>query len=251
MSIIINSRPGLDGDRKTNSKTGKDLTANLSSYFSKLDEDGNISNKVGNAPLGDTTSKVLNKSTTGKATAGGTNDRIPSGRPTPKLPGQLCEFTYISPRKKDANQRSTDQAGGSQKSPGRARKSPCKTLAEIANGQVTNPQTPSKCFRFTPRKNSVLKEAPCRYTAEALYNLRNGLPLPPKEQRYEFVDVGKQRNATPKRGHENDTRHVTNFEVGSTDVRSSAKNKKSVRWADALERRKSDAHKQLNFDAVR
>ena len=232
LSIILNNRPGLDGDRKTLRAIGKNVGTDFESNVPK--------SNPSTCPLRETTNKIINENEESKAlaAASGPAKNETSGRPKPKLPGQLCEFAYISPRQN----RQTGHAGS-------ARKSPCKRLCEIVNAKETTTSTPS---RITPRKiTSALKDGPMRYTAEARHNLRNGLPLPPKERRYEFVDPSKLRSAVPKRGNENDPAVVRDSEFSALkDVQSSAKDKKSVRWADKHYNRSSEAHKRLNFDNV-
>ena len=230
LSIIINDRPGLDGDRKTISMVEKKRVDFATQIPDTTD------NRQVRPPLENTTNTIMNQKNDDRVPVPiGPANNVLSGRPKPNMPGQLCQIAYISPRKK----RNTAPRGT-------VRKSPSKSLSELANPTVTALNTPS---RGTPRRiPSSMKASPCRFTAEALYNLRNGLPLPPKERRYEFIERSKwEKAATPKVDKEAKSETTKDPSIA---IPSSARNKKSVRWADSPHCKQSDAHKKLNFNAV-
>jgi len=227
LSIILNDRPGLDGDRKTISMVQM-KKADFPAHIPQTSD-----NRQVRPPLENTTNKIMNQKDDERVPVPiGSASNVLSGRPKPNMPGQLCHIAYISPWKKQ---------GTAQR--GTVRKSPSKYLSELANPTLNTPS------RGTSRKiMSSSKASPCRFTAEALYNIRNGLQLPPKERRYEFVERSKLENAaTPKVGEEAKSKTAKDPSMG---VASSAKNKKSVRWADSPYSKQSEAHKRLNFDAV-
>ena len=227
LSIILNDRPGLDGDRKTISMVQM-KKADFPAHIPQTSD-----NRQVRPPLENTTNKIMNQKDDERVPVPiGSASNVLSGRPKPNMPGQLCHIAYISPWKKQ---------GTAQR--GTVRKSPSKYLSELANPTLNTPS------RGTSRKiMSSSKTSPCRFTAEALYNIRNGLPLPPKERRYEFVERSKWEDAaTPKVGEEAKSKTTKDPSMG---VASSAKNKKSVRWADSPYSKQSEAHKKLNFDAV-
>ena len=164
-----------------------------------------------------------------------------TNRPKPKLPRQLCQVNIISPRKETPRNGLTSKF---------EIKSPSAGIKRLKNATpIRYPSSGTK-----PQKTgSVLAKGATRLTAEARYNIQHGLPLPPKERRYEFVDLSKPKAMTPKRLDNAEN----NAGKGGLDsaapaaqfkhLQSSGKTKKSVRWADVLERRKSSA-RELNFD---
>ncbi|XP_065053840.1 uncharacterized protein LOC135682749 isoform X2 [Rhopilema esculentum] len=226
LSVIINSRPGLNGTRGIINHPKEGQTRN-SFYLSRQA-----------AAAENHTAKALDKKDVPIATS--KSELIDSSkenldaqvtqheRPKPKSVGQLCEINYISPR---------NQSSASQNHNGSHKKSP-KNFRSPFSQKVPTPKK-GVLANCTPRKSGpALSQEPVRFTAEARWNIQHGLPLPPKERRYEILSSTKVSANTPKA-----------YPGTSTDLTSSGKNKKSVRWADVLDGRKSDATRQLNFEA--
>ena len=234
LSIIINDRPGLNGDRKTRQAIKQNAKADLASRLPQTS-----TSKTACSPLGDTTNQIRYQHEDNRSDniLGSTNN-APCERSQPKLPGKLCQVAYISPRKKPYPNQS-----------GSARKSPCKRLHELSSAKETAPFTPTRSD--FGRLKPGLRSGACRYTAEALDKLRKGLPLPPVERRFEYYDEIKARGATPKRTDENDPHNGEDAQASRLkEAISSTKIKKSVRWADKSDNGKPVAHKHLNFETV-
>lgn len=220
LSVIINARPGLDGDRKTR-------------YKQEIEKAQHCIKAV-NTPISDSTCKILNQSPTDPVPMPSdchpeTDNGVPAGRPKPKLPGLLCEFNCISPRKKQ-------QWSASQRFSGR--KSPSRTLTELSATKEMKNRTPLRDWvaRIAPKK-----PLPFKNSSAVKGNDEN------------CADGKTQRKLNTPLTLQNDTLISKSAQRLGTDrlheISSSVKNKKSVRWADVLERGKSEAHKQLNFDA--
>lgn len=257
LTAIINSRPGLShARRQTSAATG--VGAGNGNSLHKSRQPDATNKRLAAAPdntmsaLADSTGKFVNQTTETKKTEHSAHKpectlskiagETPSAsRPKPKLPGQLCQVNFISPR------RETPRNGVNSKF---EIKSPSAGIKRLTNANpVRNPSSGAKA----QKTGSVLPKGATRLTAEARYNIQHGLPLPPKERRYEFVDLSKPRTMPP-RGSNTAGNNTKKGDIDAATpaaqlqhLESSGKTKKSVRWADVLERRKSSA-RELNFD---
>eukprot|EP00794_Sanderia_malayensis_P003737 gene3737-4259_t len=188
---------------------------------------------------------------------------IYGGMPKPRMPGQLCEVNYISPRK--CNNKSpfykspVSQPLDHQRSvPGMKSPSRSGAATPVVENLFTTPLRRTPQSRTPNRKTpSAIKLAlPARLTDEAIRHRRQGLPLP--KQPYEYLDVSKQKSA--KKAWEDANNHDKQTENGGcvngkAGVRSPngvdecGSKKKSVRWADVFDNEKTSAkvNKELLF----
>ncbi len=252
LAEIISSRPSLAGSRKSSvaesntDTSGQQSQINRSSFcvkrtsfykrFASTRPQVPINEKPKEEPL-----------TTSKATA----ERMapkPGGIPKPRLAGQLCEVNYISPRKTNKSpvtQTPTQKFGV---------KSPRSNITgtPVQNLFTTPRNTPPKNRRHGA---NALKQTPVRLTKEARKNVEQGLPLP--KNAYEHVDLYKQKAnkcsvKVCESNKENRDRIVESYGMRSPSCLKDANQglssvKKSVRWADVLNEKKSSINKELVF----